>query len=126
MIQFRLSQHSGVPIYRQIEDQVRLGIACGHLRAGEQLPTVRALAVELAVNPNTVIKAYANLERDGVVRTEQGTGTFIAALQESPVPKAQRQSTLLALCAEFLAETSRLGFSAQEVKTEFQKLLERS
>ena len=79
MITLRLSPNSGVPIYRQIQDQIRYGIASGLLRAGEQLPTVRALAVELAVNPNTVIKAYSELEREGVLTTEQGSGTFVAA-----------------------------------------------
>ena len=58
MITFSLNPKSGVPIYRQIQDQIRFGITSGRLRAGEQLPTVRALAVDLAVNPNTVIKAY--------------------------------------------------------------------
>ena len=78
MIEFKLDSKSGVPIYRQIMDQVRHGIASGRLRPGEQLPTVRALAVELAVNPNTVIKAYSLLEQQGVLTTEQGSGTFVS------------------------------------------------
>ena len=78
MITFALDPKSGVPIYRQIQDQIRYGIASGLLEAGEQLPTVRALAVELSVNPNTVIKAYSELEREGMLTTEQGTGTFVA------------------------------------------------
>ena len=78
MITFTLNTKSGVPIYRQIQDLIRYGIASGKLRPGEQLPTVRALAVELSVNPNTVIKAYTELERQGVLTTEQGSGTFVA------------------------------------------------
>src|SRR6516164_1561343 len=110
MITFCLDSRSGVPIYRQIQDQVRYGIASGLLHPGEQLPTVRALAVELAVNPNTVIKAYSELEHEGVVTTEQGSGTFIAPQPPPGVPKAQRQSKLVSLCAEFLAQAARYGF----------------
>lgn len=126
MIEFRLIEHSGVPIYRQIQDQIRLGIASGQLRAGEQLPTVRALAVELSVNPNTVIKAYNELERDGVVRTEQGTGTFVAVPVESSMPKAERRSKLECLCVEFLSHAGRHSFTAQEVLQAIRKLAERS
>lgn len=115
MIYFRLNPVSGVPIYRQIIDQVRYGVASGALTAGEQLPTVRALAVELAVNPNTVIKAYTELEREGLVTTEQGSGTFIASPLPGSPPPGQRQAKLEGLCAEFLAEAARYGFSAQEV-----------
>ena len=75
MIDFHLNPRSGVPIYRQIQDQILYGIASGLLEAGEQLPTVRQLAVDLQVNPNTVIKAYTELERRGTVTTEQGSGT---------------------------------------------------
>ena len=76
MIDFTLNPSSGVPIYRQIQDQIRYGIASGLLTPGEQLPTVRELAVRLEVNPNTVIKAYTELERAGVLSTEQGSGTW--------------------------------------------------
>ena len=76
---FRLDPRSGVPIYRQIIDQVTGGIAAGTLREGIQLPTVRQLAVDLSINPNTVIRAYSELEIRGVLNTEQGTGTFIGA-----------------------------------------------
>src|SRR2546425_6542917 len=94
MFEMRLNPDSRVPIYRQIEDQVRYAIASGHLKSGEQLPTVRQLAVDLSVNPNTVIKAYTELERDGVVTTEQGTGTFVSPQQPAAIPKAQRRSKL--------------------------------
>lgn len=117
MIAFVLDSKSGVPIYRQIQDQIRYGIAAGLLTPGEQLPTVRALAVELSVNPNTVIKAYTELERTGIVTTEQGSGTFIA-LAPSPalvVPEPERQSKLAALVGEFLGQAARYGFSSEEV-----------
>jgi GntR family transcriptional regulator len=76
---FLLDLNSGVPVYRQIIDQVRGGIASGALAAGDQLPTVRQLAVDLEVNPNTVVRAYRELEFGGLLETHQGTGTFISA-----------------------------------------------
>src|SRR5713226_5113950 len=110
MITFALDSKSGVPIYRQIQDQVRYGIASGLLRAGEQLPTVRSLAVELSVNPNTVIKAYSELEREGVLTTEQGSGTFVAADGTVALTDQSRQAKLESLCSEFLAQVARYGF----------------
>src|SRR5215475_11731624 len=76
---FRLDPHSGVPVYRQIIDQVLGGIAAGTLVAGDQLPTVRQVAVDLAINPNTVVRAYRELEIRGTLETQQGTGTFISS-----------------------------------------------
>src|ERR1700747_2184164 len=74
---FRLDLRSGVPVYRQIMDQVWGGGATGALAAGDQLPTVRQVAVDLAINPNTVVRAYRELEIRGALETQQGTGTFI-------------------------------------------------
>src|SRR5437868_15150437 len=102
MITFQLNPSSGVPIYRQIQDQIRYGIASGRLSPGEQLPTVRALAVELGVNPNTVIKAYSELERAGILTTEQGSGTFIAPQPPTAIPSNERQAKVEELCSEFL------------------------
>lgn len=76
---FRLDTSSGVPFYRQIIDQVLLAVADGRLQAGAQLPTVRQLAVDLSINLNTVAKAYREMEIRGIVETQQGTGTFVAA-----------------------------------------------
>jgi GntR family transcriptional regulator len=115
MIAFVLDTKSGVPIYRQIQDQIRYGIAAGLLTPGEQLPTVRALAVELSVNPNTVIKAYTELERKGIVTTEQGSGTFVAPSPALVVPEPERQAKLATLVAEFLGQAARYGFSSEEV-----------
>src|SRR5678815_2700276 len=88
--QFSLDMHSGVPVYRQIIDQVIGGIATGALAAGDQIPTVRQLAVDLAINPNTVIRAYRELEIRGVLETQQGTGTFISH-RKTPRDDAERQ-----------------------------------
>jgi GntR family transcriptional regulator len=125
MITFQLNPRSGVPIYRQIQDQIRYAVASGLLSAGEQLPTVRSLAVELSVNPNTVIKAYSELEREGLLTTEQGTGTFVAAQPPAAVPEENRQAKLESLCSEFMAQVARYGFSPQEIVSAIEKLIER-
>jgi GntR family transcriptional regulator len=125
MITFHLDSRSGVPIYRQIQDQIRYGVASGLLNPGEQLPTVRALAVELSVNPNTVIKAYTELEREGVLTTEQGSGTFISAEPVIPVSIENRHAKLESLCSEFLAQAARYGFSFEDVQTAMQRIATR-
>ena len=78
---FELDPKSGIPFYRQIIDQIRYGIAAGKLKVGDQLPTVRALAVELKVNLNTISKAYRELEIKNILETQQGSGTFIALVK---------------------------------------------
>src|SRR5258708_20311686 len=87
---FRLDLHSGVPVYRQIIDQVQGGIAAGTLKAGDQLPTVRQVAVDLSINPNTVVRAYRELEIRGVLETQQGTGTFISNQNVEPDHSVRR------------------------------------
>ena len=125
MITFRLDPRSGVPIYRQIQDQVRFGVASGLLSAGEQLPTVRALAVELSVNPNTVIKAYSELEREGLLTTEQGSGTFVSAQPPAPLSRSERRGKLDSLCTEFLAQAARYGFAPDDVVDAIRTLTQR-
>lgn len=115
MITFVLDSKSGVPIYRQIQDQIRYGISSGRLTPGEQLPTVRGLSVELSVNPNTVIKAYSELEREGILTTEQGSGTFVAASQPATLSEEDRQAKLASLCSEFLSQVARYGFAPNDV-----------
>jgi GntR family transcriptional regulator len=115
MIAFKLNPKSGVPVYRQIQDQIRYGIASGLLSPGEQLPTVRALAVELSVNPNTVIKAYSELEREGTLTTEQGSGTFVAAQPPRTLSEEKREAKLESLCLEFLSQAASYGFSPQDI-----------
>ena len=122
MITFSLDPKSGVPIYRQIQDQIRYGIASGKLHPGEQLPTVRALAVALAVNPNTVIKAYSELELQGVLTTEQGSGTFVASLPAVALAPEDRQAKLRTLCAEFLGQAAQYGFGSDDVLRAIRKL----
>ena len=107
--------HSGVPVYRQIIDQVLGGMASGRLATGDQLPTVRQVAVDLAINPNTVVRAYRELEIRGVLETQQGTGTFIAA-KEVQQDDVERRRRLAQLVSEFVARAGSAGFTVEEVK----------
>ena len=120
MIDFRLDPKSGVPYYRQIIDQIRYGVASGRLRVGEQLPTVRALAVQLKVNLNTVSKAYRELEIQSVLETQQGTGTFIGTM-DMQIPESERQGKLASICSEFLSIAKSYGFSIEDVVKELRK-----
>ena len=86
MISFRVDGRSGVPPYLQIVQQVRQALRMGVLDAGDQLPTVREVVAEVAVNPNTVLKAYRDLEREGLVEARAGQGTFVASLPPGPPP----------------------------------------
>jgi GntR family transcriptional regulator len=112
--QFTLDLRSGVPAYRQIIDQVLGAIAAGSLTPGDQLPTVRQLAVDLTVNPNTVVRAYRELEIRGVLATQQGTGTFIANQKVEP-DEVERQRRLNQLIGEFVARAGAGGFTVKEV-----------
>ena len=114
MVKFLLDYSSGVPIYRQIIDQIRFGIASGQLKLGEQLPTVRALAVELKVNLNTVSKAYKELEIKNILETQQGTGTFINTT-EHVVPEKEREEKLEEICIQLSSVVLSYGFSLDEV-----------
>jgi GntR family transcriptional regulator len=102
---------SGVPVYRQIIDQILGGIAAGSLKPGDQLPTVRQLAVDLAINPNTVVRAYRELEIRGVLSTQQGVGTFVTTVPVQP-DDADRQRQLDQIVGEFVARAGGAGFSA--------------
>src|SRR5579872_2832972 len=99
---FRLDPASGVPVYRQIIDQIQAGIAAGVLPPSTQLPTVRQVAVDLTINPNTVLRAYRELEIRGVLETQQGTGTFISN-QKVKLNEVERQRQLSQLVSEFVS-----------------------
>jgi GntR family transcriptional regulator len=117
--EFRLDVRSGVPVYRQIIDQVMGGIAAGALVAGHQLPTVRQLAVDLSINPNTVLRAYRELEIRGILDTQQGTGTFISQ-QKLKRDEVERQRGLNQLAGEFIARAGAAGFTLQELIEQLQ------
>ena len=114
VFQFQLDLATGVPAYRQVIDQVMLGISTGTLKPGDQLPTVRQLAVDLSINPNTVVRAYRELEIRGVLSTQQGIGTFINRTQVRP-DEALRQKRLSQIVGEFVAKASHDGFSLEEL-----------
>ena len=111
---FRLDLQSGVPVYRQIIDQVRGGIASGALAVGDQLPTVRQLAVDLSINPNTVVRAYRELELGGLLETHQGTGTFISP-QKMRGGSAERERQLSQIVAESVARAGAAGFTVEDL-----------
>ncbi len=120
MINFVLDPKAGVPFYRQIIDQIKFGIASGNLTAGEQLPTVRALAVDLKINLNTVTKAYKELEIKNILETQQGTGTFIGKTTIS-LPVKEKTQKLHSICNEFLTIASSYGFTKNDIINELQK-----
>jgi GntR family transcriptional regulator len=113
---FRLDAHSGVPVFRQIIDQVLSSIAAGVLSCGDRLPTVRQVAVDLAINPNTVLRAYRELEIRGLIETQQGTGTFIAN-QKIERSNAEHERALSQLVSEFVSRAGANGFTVQELIT---------
>jgi GntR family transcriptional regulator len=118
---FQLDLHSGVPVYRQIIDQVRGGIASGQLAAGDQLPTVRQLAVDLAINPNTVVRAYRELELGGLIETHQGTGTFIGA-QKMKKADAERERQLTQIVGDCVSRAGAAGFTVDDLMEELRGL----
>lgn len=122
---FHLDLHSGVPVYRQIIDQVRGGVASGALAAGDQLPTVRQMAVDLAINPNTVVRAYRELELGGLLETHQGTGTFISA-QKMKRADAERERQLKQIAGDAVSRAGAAGFTVEELIEELRELTRRS
>lgn len=113
-MEFQITTASREPIYQQLAAQVREGVARGKLRAGERLPSVRELSRTLVVNPNTIARAYTELERDGVLHTRQGLGVFVAE-PSSDLTKAARKKRLLETLDAFLTESVYLGFTRDEV-----------
>jgi GntR family transcriptional regulator len=125
LFRFQLDLHSGVPVYRQIIDQVRGGMASGSLAAGDQLPTVRQLAVDLAINPNTVVRAYRELELGGLLETHQGTGTFISA-QKIKRSDAERERQLAQIVADCVARAGAAGFTVEDLVEQLRGLASES
>jgi GntR family transcriptional regulator len=120
MVNFMLDPKAGVPFYRQIIDQIKFGIASGNLKTGEQLPTVRSLAVELKINLNTVSKAYKELEIQNILDTQQGSGTFIGK-EEIFIPASEKIKKLQTICNEFTTIAFSYGFSINDIINELQK-----
>jgi GntR family transcriptional regulator len=112
--QIQLDHHSGVPIYRQIISQILYAVARAELPAGAQLPTVRQLAVDLSVNPNTVIKAYKELEIRGNLETQQGTGTFISDAAVH-ISADERERIIAGLCRDLVGRAGAYGIGLDEI-----------
>jgi GntR family transcriptional regulator len=113
-MEFEIDPKSGVPLYRQIIEQVKFAIARERLAPGDQLPTVRQLSVDLSINPNTVIRAYRELEIEGVLETHQGSGTFVGN-HKPEIDRLERQRMLDQILTELLARASTYGFTFEEV-----------
>ncbi|KPJ59582.1 MAG: GntR family transcriptional regulator [Latescibacteria bacterium DG_63] len=113
-MKFAIDTKSGVPLYRQLIQQVKSALARGELNPGNQLPTVRQLAVELSINPNTVIRAYRELEIEGVLETHQGSGTFVGT-QKPEVDRLERQRMLNQILTDFLARAATYGLTLEDI-----------
>jgi GntR family transcriptional regulator len=111
--ELRLDDRSPVPIYVQIHDQMLHALARGSVRKGERLPAVRDMASALGVNPNTVNRAYAELEREGVLETRRGRGTFVAGVP--PSPGASQRVRLDELAERFVAQARSVGFESDRI-----------
>ena len=111
----QIDQRSGVPLYRQIIDQILIAISAEELKPGERLPTVRQLAIETQVNPNTVSKAYRELEIRGIVNTQRGNGTFVAGDPGVARDEALHRVRLEKYCEAIIAEAGKMGVSLTEL-----------
>lgn len=114
-MRWHVNPHSGVPLYVQIEEQVKTAIASGVLEEGDRLPTVRELALELTINPNTVARAYRELERAGFIDTTPGRGTFVKAVKAPPMSADERRRRLSSVVDVMLTEARALGFDDEDV-----------
>ena len=125
-MQIQVDKTSGVPIHDQIKEQITGLIHAGRLTAGAQLPTIRALAIELAVNVNTVALAYRELDSAGVIATRRGEGTFVASTPGAVEMRRLRQKKLRDLVQGFVAETRRLGYDQAEVRQQVNEHLDKA
>ena len=120
MLRIHIITGGKVPIYRQVVDQIRSAIGSGSLTVGDPLPSVRALATELIVNPNTIAKAYSALVNDGVIESQRGRGYFVIQRREI-FTKKERKLRLSEAINPFIAEAMTLGFDEAEIIAEIQK-----
>ena len=112
---FFINPSDPMPLYVQLTRAIQFAIGIGKLRIGDQLPTVRQMAVDLRVNANTVARVYAELERTGVVETRRGVGTFVCARHFESRPRRQHEQELKELADRVIAETTALGFSVDDL-----------
>jgi len=117
---FTVSPSHPMPLYAQLTRAIRFAIATGRLRVGEQLPTVRQLAVELRVNANTVARVYAELERSGILETRRGVGTFVSARQFAISHRQEHEKHLSDLVDRFVEEAGAMGFAVDDLLDQLQ------
>jgi len=115
-----LDARDATPLYAQLERALRAAIAAGRLRVGDQLPTVRQLAVDLRINANTVARVYADLERNGVLETRRGVGSFVRASAADARPRHEHERRLRAFATRVLADAAASGFTPKELVAEIQ------
>src|SRR5215469_10568250 len=114
MLHFQINSHSGVPVYRQMIDQVKYYIASGALKPGDQLPSIRELAQKLAINPTTVVRVYNDLEHEGAIEIRHGKGAFVTAAGRR-MNAAERKQTLRQLARHLAVEAVQMGAPASQV-----------
>lgn len=124
-MKLRIERGSKVPIYVQIEEKIRSLIAAGQLRPGEQLPTIRDLAAALRVNYNTISRVYRDLDRDGLISTRRGRGSFVAGVSDEEQMVRMREEKLQAILCSALDEARMLGYTPGEVAAVLVKRLKR-
>jgi GntR family transcriptional regulator len=118
-----IEPESKVPIYIQVEEQIRSFVAAGQLQPGDQLATIRELAAELRVNYNTIARAYLDLDREGIISTQQGRGTFVAGVPDAERIAQVRQEKLEAIVHAALDEARTLGYTPEEIRAVFEEEL---
>jgi GntR family transcriptional regulator len=122
---FHINHDDPLPLYAQLEREIKSAVALGKIEIGSRLPTVRGLAVELRMNANTVARVYAELEREGILSTRRGVGTFVEALPAGDASHslARRKKELQALAERFIREAAAQGYAKDELMSEIQHKL---
>lgn len=121
----QVDPRSGVPLYLQITEQVKRAVAVGALHPGEQLPTVKSLALELTINPNTVARAYRDLERDGVIETSPGRGSFVRRDGATGIARAGAGEATERALGDAVREAKAIGLARDDVQALFERALDR-
>ena len=114
MLHFEINPHSGLPVYRQLIDQIKYYVASGLLKSGDQLPSIREFALTLAINPTTVVRVYTDLERDGIIEVQHGRGAFVAA-NKVRLPASERDRKLRGLARSLAVEATQMGVPAAQI-----------
>lgn len=123
-MKFRLDLESGIPIYVQLKKEITYAIATGQLEPGEQLPTVRQLAVDMKVNVNTISRVYSELEKEGILATKRGKGTFVSVQEK--IPSVHEHDRLDHLIDELFIEAFKVGYNPDELLEYIQHKLPRN